>query len=617
MTGRSRIASVVVAAAVVIAIVVALTSAPWSSVDRGRSTTPATANRMIGSGVSDALARAQARSAQLPLTPAGGDGGVLIAGRVIDVQQQQPVGDVEVVFRAASGETTTMARSDGSYAIRVAAGTYRAFVRDDTVLSIGRPDLVRLPSLPSAETAGVPDEALMVTVHASGDTDGVDLSVVRGGVVTGHVVDRSGRPVAAAVLRARGGNMRPTLATDVVETDSTGGFELRLPPGAFDLDVSHPKFAGVAGPVSRITLQPGEHLRTTITLTAGCVISGRVVGADGTPASDGAIEKQWGDGGAMFGPAGRIEPDGRFRWVSTDEADVTIRAWPWMSPPSPGRRFTCRDGARFDDVVFQLPDRHPDIEGVLVDRAGEPVGFAYIDLAPLDPGGIAQQERSDATGRWAVYSMPPGRYRVSAQAEGRGVTIATVVAPRDGVRLELGGTGRLEGTTTRLASGSFEMTGGSCVDGTGIIPLPQSRRLVTVSGGRFTVEDLPACELTFGVIWHGRVTSQHVTIPGGSTAHIEIDLGPPRAKTVRGVVRDGAGAPLAGAVVIATYQSKADATTRTDAHGAYTIKTFSGAAVRATLHDRAGFAQVGGANVDAEQVDIVVDDSGDDVETDD
>jgi hypothetical protein len=42
---------------------------------------------------------------------------------------------------------------------------------------------------------------------------------------------------------------------------------------------------------------------------------------------------------------------------------------------------------------------------------------------------------------------------------------------------------------------------------------------------------------------------------------------------------------------------------RTDASGAYTIKTFSGAALRARASGRVSFAQVGGANVDAEQVD--------------
>ena len=445
---------------------------------------------------------------------------------------------------------------------------------------------------------------------------GVDLSVVRGGIVSGHVVDRGGRPIAGAVLRARGGGMRPTLATDITETDGDGSFELRLPAGAFNLDASHPRFAGVASVAStagaRVAIAPGDHLETTITLTAGCVISGRVVGSGGKATGDGAIEKQWGQTDFEFAPAGKIEPDGTFRWVTTDEADITIRAWPWKSPPSPSRRFTCRDGARFDDVVFQLPDRGPDVEGVLVDKAGEPVGLAFVDLGPLERGGIAQQERTDAAGHWQVFSMPPGRYRVTAQAEGRGVAIQTIVAPRDGIRLELGGTGRLEGTTPRLASGSFELVLGTCLDENEMVPVPQLRRLVSVTGGRFAVDDLPACALSFGAIWHGHRIAAHATIPSGGTAHVELDLGPAVARAVHGVVRDGAGKTLAGAQVTATFQGNADTTTTTDATGAYAVKTFSGATLSAVARGRLGYARV-----DGDEVDLIVEDLADDVEVED
>jgi hypothetical protein len=448
---------------------------------------------------------------------------------VFDLLQQEPVDNVEVVFRSAAGETSTTTRGDGGYSIRLATGMYRAFVHDDTVLSVGRPDLVRLPGQPSAAAAGVPDEALMVMVLATADTEGVDLSVVRGGIVSGHVVDRGGGPIAGVVLRARGNGMRPALATDITETDRGGGFELRLPAGAFDLDASHPRFAGVAGiSQSRIAIRPGDHLQTTITLTAGCVISGRVVGRDGKNTGDGAIEKQWGPSDFEYAPSGRIEPDGTFRWVTTDEADVTIRAWPWKSPPSPGQRFTCRDGARFDNVVFPLTDRRPDLSGALVDATGQPVGLTYVDLRPLDPGGIGQQERTDAAGRWEVYNLPPGRYRVVAQADGRGVTSQTITSPHDDIRLALGGTGRLEGTAT-VASGSFELLIGTCIDGAGMISLPQTRRMVTVTGGRFAIDDLPACELSFGVLWRGRRLAEHVAIPGGGTAHLALDLGQPHA----------------------------------------------------------------------------------------
>jgi carboxypeptidase family protein len=555
-------------------VVVVVAVAAWWIIGRLRSSAPAVPPESAAASAPlapaphaaprperpSAAAPTRVHPPALPFASPYAAGEVTITGRVVDVRAQAPVGNVEVVFHSASGDSSTTTAADGTYAIEVATGMYRAFVRDDTVLSVGRPDLVRVPGQPVAEAAGVPDEALMPMVLATRDTDGVDLTVVRGGIVSGRVVDRGGRPIAGAVLRARGGDVRPALATDIAETDRDGSFELRLPAGAFELDANHPRFAGVADLVgtgvgssrSRIAVAPGDHLRTTITLTAGCVISGRVIRPDGTPAGDGAIERQWGEGDYQFAPSGRIEPDGTFRWVTTDELDVTIRAWPWKSPPSPSQRFTCRDGARFDNVVLQLTDQRPDLAGVLVDASGAAVGLAYVDVQPLDPGGIGQQERTGADGRWEVYHLPPGHYRVVAQAAGRGILSQAVTAPAQGLQLTLGGTGRLEGAVAGLTSGSIELELGTCLDGDRLISLPQSHRLITVTAGRFTVDDLPACELMFGVVWHGQPIAQRAAIPSGGTAHLDLDLAGPqrRGTTVHEAPADPPGGQPEGDVEI-------------------------------------------------------------------
>lgn len=448
---------------------------------------------------------------------------VRITGRVIELRDQAPVGGVEVVFRGAAGELTTTADARGAYAITVAAGAYRAFVRDDQVLSVGRASLVRVPGMPDPEVASAPDEALMTLVVADQDSDGIDLSVVRGGIVTGRVVDRGGRPIAGAIVRARGG-LRPALASDLAETDRDGGFELRLPAGRALLDASHPRFAGIADPATTIlAIAPGDHLRPTLVLTAGCVISGRVVRADGTPAGDGALERQLEPG--RFGLVGRVAERGAFRWATADAAEITLRAWPWKSAPSAARTFRCEDGARFDDVVFTLGADPPDLSGLLVDATGAPVPHAYLDLAPLSPGGIGQQERSDDQGRWAVYRVPPGRYRVTAQADGLGVATEVVVAPHAELRLALGGTGRLEGTTH--ATGSLELLLGACRDADGVTGLPPSHRLVAIRDGHFTVDDLPACDLQLAALWHGQTTASHALIPAGGTGHLALDFTPP------------------------------------------------------------------------------------------
>jgi hypothetical protein len=610
MTRRSRIA-------IVVGLVALLA---WWGAGRDRAVpavAPVAADRASGPAIRDALAQLRAARGALAGAAAGEvdlAGGVTISGRVVDLGQQQPVGDVEVVFRGAEGEATTMSAADGTYAIRVPAGVYRAFVRDDAVVSFAPAAPERLPGPPMAAAAGLPDDALMTLVFAHRDSTGVDLAVVGGGIVTGRVVDREGRPIADAVVRARNGWLRPALGTDVAESDRDGRFELRLPSGSYVVDATHPSFAGVLAPPEEapmLDLLAGARVEKTFVLTAGCIITGRVVGADGRPAGDGAIERSLGRD--AFRPVGQIEPDGTFRWASTEELDVTLRAWPWRSPHSESQSFTCRASARFTDVVFRLPDQRPDLEGVLVDRAGAPVGHAFIDVIPLEERGFGQQERTDAQGRWAVYRVPAGRYRLAAQAQGRGITQTTVTAPSAGVRLVLGGTGRLEGTTPRVPAGSFELALGTCNDGGFISPVPEARRFVRVTDGRFAVDDLPACALSFSAVWRGTTTAASVAIPSGGTAHVVLDVGPPRPKTVHGVVRDASGAPVANAQVGARDPGNPSALTGAD--GAYTLRTFAGASLHASAARgsgrdmdsvQVGFAQVSHQPSDEEQIDIQV-----------
>lgn len=531
------------------------------------------------------------------------DGTVAISGQVIDVGDHQPVGNVEVVFKSALGEESATTGPDGKYHANVQPGAYRAFVRDDSVLSVGAPERVRLPGMPSADVAGIPDEALMPLVIASADTDGVDLQVLRGGSIAGSVTDTSGKAIEGVVLRVRGGvGLRPALGTDIAESDGKGSFELKVPAGDYVVEATSEKYAGMANLV-RVHVRPGVKANANVVVTSGCVISGIVKRADGKPAGDGAIEKKWGQTDLEFGPAGKIESDGSFRWVTTDETQVTLRAWPWKSPPSNIKSFDCKDGARFTNVVFELANRSPDIAGTLLDHEGHPVPFAFVDLQPLDQGGIGQQERTDAEGHWAVYAMPAGNYRVTAAVNGAGVVDQNVPSPSAGVALKLSGVGKIEGTTSTLANGSFEIALTGCGDA---VTLPNQSRIVSVSNGRFVVDDVPACEVTVDATWHGHRTVGSAVVTAGGTANLELALGPPHEKSVQGVVKDVTGKPVGGTTVTATLDEQTASAT-TDDTGHYTLKTFSGAQLFAATGDRMAAAQVGFANVNDEVVDLTLD----------
>lgn len=592
MTRRSR-----VSLAACLALVIAL----WLVLRGGKHDETADArhdpNARTGAlpDLADAIRRAKVRG---PIAFQHDAGTVTISGTVLDTMTATPVGNVEIVVRSALGDESITSDADGTFHIAVARGEYRLFVRDDAVLTVGPRDRVRNDFIPRLDIAGLPDEALMPRVVANADVGHVELLVVHGAKIEGRVTDEQDRPISGAAVRARGGQLRPALGTDVAESDADGRFSLHVPEGRYVVEASEPRFTTSRGHMLHVTA--GESVTSNVTLEAGCVVTGRVVDAEGKPAPDGAIEMQI-EGG--FNPSGRIEHGGVFHWSMPITDSVTLRAWPWKSPPSQPRTFTCQPGARFTDVVFQIPAREPTMSGVVVDANGDPVPLAYLDILPTTnaAGAFGQQERADEQGRWHIYDMVPGEYSVRVQAGSRGVAEQTVMSPSKDTRLVLSGTGRIEGTTSELAEGSFIAVLMSC----GGVPLSHEPRLVSVSGGRFTIDDVPACDLMMMTRWRDRVLPVQVTVPAGAAAQIELGVGPRHKKTVSGVVRDANGTPVPGATITAVADAATPpVTVQTDSTGRYEIHTVSGASLHASHDDDSSVSDVGEANVDNEIVDF-------------
>jgi hypothetical protein len=267
----------------------------------------------------------------------------------------------------------------------------------------------------------------------------------------------------------------------------------------------------------------------------------------------------------------------------------------------------CRDGKVHQGVTLRSGNAAPDVTGTVVDSKGDPVPFAFVDISPLDPGvPHGQLERADARGVWHVYALQRGRYQIDAYSPGRGVLSTMIVAPRRDVVLQLGGTGRLSGTTTELVNGSFELVLHHCGPSANPTEIEDDARLVAVRGGHFSIDRVPACALTFSARWRDRLISQTVVIEPDRTSFVDLELGTPREKTVHGTVRDGEGNPAPKARVTALVDNKEAVTIRADESGAFTLQTHSGARLVAGNGNQVGGASVGRANVASERVDIVL-----------
>jgi len=512
------------------------------------------------------------------------DGLVRVTGTVFDVGNHKAVGDVEVVFADGTTEASAVADLAGRYSIDVPTGRYRPFVRADGVMSTSLPLRERLPARPRPEQVAAARLELAAAIDLRANTDGVDLEVVRSGKVHGRVVDRSGNPIAGVIVRALPTNddstPRPILGTDVGETAADGSFDLEVAASTWRLDAYHDRFGGVAS-TTVVDVQPAQTAQAELTMVAGCVITGRVVRTDGSPLSGGALERAFGDAGGSgdnFFPDGDFAEDGTFSWTTTEEVEVSLRAWPWKSTHSPSRRFGCRDGARFDNVVFEVPRADPDLRGRVVSADGTAIPFAFVDIGGLTAGTMNQQERADADGTWAVYSLPPGQYRVTATADGVGAADVTVTAPARDIELRMSGTGTLVGKVAGIVDGSFTMQIYACtLAGSGDLPI-DFRRVVTVRGGVYQLDGVPACQALTLVVGHGtRRLVLDAAVAAGGTTTLDVDVAEPEPVTVRGVVRgrDGRGVPHAIVNIISNSDDGGGFAESDDA-GRYTVQAFGG-----------------------------------------
>ena len=505
------------------------------------------------------------RSFAAPIHP-GNDGLVHVRGTVKDAHDGTPVGGVDVVFSGAGGEAEATASADGTYEITIAPGAYRAFVRGDGVMSVGVPSPDRLPGDPAdLAIADAPVTELAPAIAVERDAAGVDLPVERGGTVTGHVTDRAGHPIAHALVHAHG-ELRPVLGGDVAESDASGVFTLELPAGNWELEASHPDYAGG---VASLDLLPGTRQTSMdVTMDAGCIVRGHVFAADGGPAGDGALEARV-DGGE-FSPAGRIEPDGSYRLAIPGTVDFDLRAWPWKSPPSKPQSFKCSEGARFD-ADFELDRGQADLDGTIATADGRPAAGAFLDVIGTSDGAQSQQERADASGAWAVYALPPGDYVVTATIPGEGAVTKNVRVPAHGVALALGGTGAIDGTIKGADDGTLEMALGRCDDQPAVVYTAPETRLVPVHDGRFHLDRVPACSMYVSATVHGRAVGDEVTVHANEQTAIALDATPPRKVTVTGRVIGENGRAAPGALVRAWNDSGMTETTA-GADGSYRLE---------------------------------------------
>lgn len=511
--------------------------------------------------------------------------------------------DIEVVFNNPLGETSTMANADGSFEIELAPGAYHVMARGEHVMTtvLAERDGTWMPGWADVAAAAAYAPALIVT----DDVAGVDVTVTEIAKITGHVLDASGRPIVGATVHSlasdgeRGIALRPAFGTDIGISDEAGAYELLVPAGEYQINATHPYFGMVVGAPPWTTVAADAPQQVDLEMMRGCVIAGHVLNVDGTPAQGGHIEISPADNQTAMRGAATIGDDGTFQWTGMPEQPIALRGWSWRSAPSPAQIFACRDGARFEHVVFQIPPSEPSLDGTLTGADGEPLVGVKFEIVALSENGQGQIERTDSQGNFAVYAMPAGEYEIIA-ATADGAIAQKVTVPSHHVSLTLG-QGTIEATVKGITDGSIKISM-QCSDGL----RRGEEQIVHVRDGKCSIV-APACKVLLQASSAYRQAQTRTLVGAAEVAHVQLDLTPARRKLVSGVITNAAGLPAAGVTVQALASSMMfpnPPIAVTDRTGRYTLETASGAFIIATSGDEQGGGEVTWSEAGSETIDI-------------
>lgn len=320
-----------------------------------------------------------------------------------------------------------------------------------------------------------------------------ELTLARGAIVKGRVVDPERQPVAGALVRSSHyalGGVTPPQVTDLSNAD--GVFVLDgVAPGRVRLLASAPGWADASS--AEFVLTGGdEKTGLLLELTTGGAVEGRVLDA-GRRGMEGAHVEALRLVDKVVAGTDVSTSDGHFRLDGLQPGSYTLTA-------SVGQARAVAQGVEVqarDERSIELVLGGDALTGTVEDAAGAPVAGARVTAVSQHASGLGEvSTTSDGEGRFTFEALSGAPYRVSARAQGRGGAEVRGLAAGAHARLVLEGTGRLEGSVVSQRGQSlesFELT----VKPSG--PVPQGGvagryrvlKLLSPDGG-FAIEELPA-----------------------------------------------------------------------------------------------------------------------------
>jgi len=395
------------------------------------------------------------------------------------------------------------------------------------------------------------------------DSDVEDLvwKVFPGARVAGHVVSRSGAPIADAAVNLTSSN---SVTFAAASSAADGSFAAEgLAPGKTDVVASAAGFVRNSTPSSVVaSLDSVAHLE--LVLDSGGSIAGDVVDEAGAPASL-AVDARGADGGgfswANAGGSFTIEalPPGAY--------DVSART-SWGDPPrGPLAVKAIVEAGKTTRVRLIAETSSGEITGTVSDPAGAPIPDAYVVAAredesqPDEPSSRTREAWHDPPvltaldGSFRITGLPRGRFSIRAYRQGGGEAVVEHVATGERARLTLRPTGVLAGVVVASDAASIDDVTISAIDR--VHDISRDERLYRTRG-RFALRDLPAGTYRVSVDGDPRSTIT-VTLAEGQHRDDLWLVAQPRF-TIRGRLVSADGRPIHGWKVEAPRLERSETT---------------------------------------------------------
>ena len=381
---------------------------------------------------------------------------------------------------------------------------------------------------------------------AAGSELELELVLEAGAVVEGTVTTAAGEPVAQASINVTepiegftGGN----LISAHGQTDFEGRYRIvGAPTGPARISVHRNSGQQME---KSIEVKPGNNV-VDLVLERGFEITGQVVAPDGAPMAGANLSiQQITQPGAVhfsFGnqPQARSASDGRFALTGIKAGKYKVSA--------------SREG--YAPALSEELDVAGDVTGLLLELStggtlkGRVLGLEFDELGVLtlvaysQHGGM-RQGRVDFEGEYAFTSLAPGQWHVQAQVPSSGRSTSLQVDVPEGVPevlkdIEFG---------TGFTLTGIVLDGGEPLAGANVTASSMSGSAgfgASGGDGRFRIEGLKAG--AYQVMVMAGVGMHHIEtfdLVGDHELRIELATG-----SVSGLVRDAAGEPLPGALVV-------------------------------------------------------------------